>query len=211
MQVSKRRATLAMTLLLAATACGGGGDGEGATPTAPEGPRSTTSSSTTTTTEPVDPSVVPDDLEDIDEEYVEAVLNAHNRVIGDALRLQLEGADISEIMDRYNAIYVPEVADLLLTDALGEDEAALSDYKRPPGDASTTVVSVSEVSADCIAATVEQDTSAFLLEPPPPFVAEVVLRRVDSVSDGSGLNPTAWMSEGFEPPVEDGGLRCDEG
>ena len=208
MQMSKRRATLAMTLLLAATACGGGGDGEGATPSTTEVQRSTTSSSTTTKTEPVDPSVVPDDPEDINEEYVEAVLNAHNRVIGDALRLQLEGADISEIVDRYNAIYVPEVADGLLTNIIGVSEAVLSTLKQPPGDQQSRVVSIETATVDCIEALVIHDFSEVLNTPPPSAENVVVLRARNEPRVKSELNPTGWLSEGSVPVESAEGVTC---
>ena len=133
MQMGNWHATLAMTLLLASTACGGDGDGDGATPTTTEGPRSTTSSSTTTTTEPVDPSVVPDDPSEIDEEYIEAVANELYRVLRDANAIQVARGDLQGMVDRYNAVYAPEAADLLLNDALARSEADLAKFKQPPG------------------------------------------------------------------------------
>ena len=205
MQMCKRRATLAMTLLLAATACGGGGDGEGATPSTTEVQRSTTSSSTTTKTEPVDPSVVPDDPEDINEEYVEAVLNAHNRVIGDALRLQLEGADISEIVDRYNAIYVPEVADALLTSVLQPSEEVLASLKRPPGDQIIDVVDLRVATSECVEAEVLADFSQVLKSPPSPTPDIVVIRRA---VESSAHNETGWISEGVIPGTDPGDAGC---
>ncbi len=219
MQVHRRAAWL-FTGLLLASACGGGGSSEpDAAPATTDAPRrATTSSSTTSTTSAapttttstpaVDPSVIPEDPAAIDEAYVEAVLKEHDRVIGDALRLQLEGADLKEIVDRYNAIYVPEVADLLLTDALGEDEAALSDYKRPPGDVETVVTLLNEVTTTCIVASVQQDTSPLLVETGRTFAAKVVLRSGAASSDRSDLNRTAWLSEGLEPASNSGELQC---
>ena len=208
MQVDRRPAWLLVGLLLVA-GCGGDGgadsDESAATTTSAPARRPT---STSTSIPPVDPSVIPEDPAAIDEAYVEAVLEEHNRVIGDALRLQLQGAELEEIVDRYNAIYVPEVADLLLTDALGEDEAALREYKRPPADAITRVVSVDEVSASCIVALVQQDTSGYLVDPGEPFEAQVVLRRGPASSNPSGLNGTAWLSEGLEPASTDEERRC---
>ena len=206
MHVSKRRATLAMTLLLAATACGGGGDGEGATPTTTEGPRSTTSSSTTTTTEPVDPSVVPDDLEDIDEEYVEAVANELYRVLRDANAIQVARGDLQGMVDRYNAVYAPEAADLLLNDALARSEADLAKFKQPPGSQRITVTSLKEVSEVCVVAESVRDSSEVLIEPLPPTEGFLVL-TLREPGTRSPLNPTPWAIKAFSPTVE-GEVAC---
>lgn len=225
MQVHRRPAWLLTGLLLLA-ACGGGGNDDGdaaprtsaaprrattstSPPTSPSTSSTTSSAPTTTTSAPaVDPSVIPEDPAAIDEAYVEAVLEEHNRVIGDALRLQLEGADLQEIVDRYNAIYVPEVADLLLTDALGEDQTSMDGYKRPPGDATTSVESVDEATTTCIFTRVQQDNSALLVDPREQFSSQVVLRARPPSSEKSNLNETAWLSEGLEPASADGETRC---
>ena len=205
MRVRLRYAPLAVTLLLAPACGGSGGDDDGATPATTEVQLSTTSSSTTTTTELVDPSVVPDDPEDIDEEYIEAVLNAHNRVIGDALRLQLEGADISEIVDRYNAIYVPNVADALLTSVLQPSEEVLASLKRPPGDQIIDVVDLRVATSECVEAEVLADFSQVLKSSPSPTPDIVVIRRA---VESSAHNETGWISEGVIPGTDPGDAGC---
>ena len=216
MQVNRRHAPLLVALAMTA-ACGGGGADEAgpderaaATPTS-EQPSSTSSGliPSTTTTAPVDPTVVPDDPAAIDEAYVEAVLREHNRVIGDALRLQLQGADLKEIVDRYNAIYVPEVADLELTATLQMSPEEVARYKNPPGDGSSDVVELSEVTATCIAVQVLQSAQDLVVDPPEPFSAEVVLRLPQGPAD-SRLNPTPWLSEGLTQSPAGGGPLCAE-
>ena len=216
MQVLRRHAPL-LAVLLVAAACGGGGDGGDAAERAaattsteePTSTSSTTTSSTTTTAPPPDPTVVPDDPSAIDEAYVEAVLREHNRVIGDALRLQLQGADLKEIVDRYNAIYVPEVADLELTATLQMSPEEVARYKNPPGDGSSDVVELSEVTATCIAVQVLQSAQDLVVDPPEPFSAEVVLRLPQGPAD-SRLNPTPWLSEGLTQSPAGGGPLCAE-
>lgn len=211
MQMRIRDIALAATVF-AAAACGGGGDSaEEATPSTSttEAEETTPSTTTSTTAAPeVDPTVIPDDPADIDEAYVEAVLEEHNRVIGDALRLQLEGADPKEIVDRYNAIYVPEVADLELTDILQMTPEEMASYRSPPGDGQSDVLRVREASPSCIVAEVVQDPEALVVDPPDPFDAEIVLRRAP---DGhSSLNPTAWLSEGLAQMDPEAGELCSD-
>ncbi|MDQ3385462.1 MAG: hypothetical protein M3503_05535 [Actinomycetota bacterium] len=213
MQVPRRHAPLLVGLLMTA-ACGGGGDDGGgpderaAATTSSEEPTSTSStatSSTTTTAAPADPTVVPDDPAAIDEAYVEAVLREHNRVIGDALRLQLQGADLKEIVDRYNAIYVPEVADGLLSSVLQPSEEILASLKDPPGDQVTDVVGLLEVTAQCVEAEVLIDLSQVLTSAPAASSDTVVIRRV---TETSALNKTAWVSEGVIPGTDTGIEGC---
>ena len=212
MQMRIRDVALAAAVVTAAACGGGDGDGgEEATPTtsttqAEDTTSSITASTTSTTAAPeVDPTVIPDDPADIDEAYVEAVLAEHNRVIGDALRLQLEGADPKEIVDRYNAVYVPEVADALLSSVLQPSDEILATLKRPPGDQIVDVVSLREATSDCVEAEVLVDLSPVLADPPAPSPDTVVIRRAESESV---FNPTAWLSEGVIPGTEIGEEGC---
>ena len=215
MQVRRRSAPLLVALAMTA-ACGGGGADEAgpderaaATPTS-EQPSSTSSGliPSTTTTAPVDPTVVPDDPAAIDEAYVEAVLREHNRVIGDALRLQLQGADLKEIVDRYNAIYVPEVADGLLSNIIALDEPTIRTLRKPLGDQVSRVIKVTSAASTCIEATVSQDYTEVLAEPPPPARNLVVLRQKDSAPAETPLNITPWLSEGYVPEDAGAELTC---
>lgn len=218
MQVHRRAAWL-FTGLLLAPACGGGGSSEpDAAPATTDAPRraatSTSTSSTSTTgaapttttsTPAVDPSVIPEDPAAIDEAYVEAVLKEHDRVIGDALRLQLEGADLKEIVDRYNAIYVPKVADALLTSVLQPSDEILASLKFPPGDQVTDVVRLVRVTSECVQAEVLVDLTPVLANAPTATADTIVIRRA---AETPPLNETAWMSEGVIPGVEIGGEGC---
>ncbi|MEX2659756.1 MAG: hypothetical protein WD232_08665 [Acidimicrobiales bacterium] len=199
MQMRNCLGPLLATLVLVASC---GGDDEDASPTTTDAPAT---SAVTTTTEAVDPFTVPDDPADITEEYVEAVINEHNRVIGDALRIQLEGGDPKEIIDRYNAIYVPEVADRRLTAAFDLDEELVASLKQPLGDQIFQVVSLDTAKLACVKAVVEQDLSAVFKEPPAPTQNVLVLRAAEAAT---GHNRTRWMSEGLVPIETAGEVQC---
>ena len=202
MQMCKRRATLAMTLLLAATACGGGGDGEGATPSTTEVQRSTTSSSTTTTTEPVDPSVVPDDPEDINEEYVEAVANELYRILGEATRAQVSGKSLKELTSRFDAVYEQRVVNDFLNSAIDDEAKGFANLRKEPGNAVISVQDVRSATPMCIAADVVLDVSEVVERPVEPFDGILILRLLDKSKDPAGINPTPWVTEGVAPAAE---------
>lgn len=192
---------------LALAACGGDGDEAAPATTTTSSPPSTTAPTTSTTAEEeeVDPFTVPDDPAEITEAYVEAVINEHNRVIGDALRIQLEGGDPKEIIDRYNAIYVPEVADRRLTDLFNLDEEILSSLRRPGGNQIMRVLSIETATSACIRTVVEQDLSEVLIDPPSPTENVLILRAAVKPNE---LNKTRWMSEGLVTLETSEGATC---
>jgi hypothetical protein len=208
MLVDRRPAWLLAGLLLVA-ACGGDGgadsDESAATTTSASERRPT---STSTAVPPVDPSVIPEDPAAIDEAYVEAVLEEHNRVIGDALRLQLQGAELEEIVDRYNAIYVPDVADAELTDTLQLSAEEASRYKSPPGNTTSDVVELFEVTPTCIAVLWCRALKVWWSIHPTRSQLRSSYVWADP-SERSELNPTAWLSEGLTLPESEGFRSCD--
>lgn len=162
------------------------------TTTAPS--TTTVAPTTTSTTVPADPFAIPDDPADIDEAYVEAVINEHNRIIGDALRIELAGGDAKEIVDRYNAVFVPEVSNELLTGFFQMTPEDLSVVRPTPGDPIGTVNEIMTSSPECIIANVTQDFKPLRTDDPVPLRAIVLLRRTSSLD--SALNRTGWLSEG---------------
>ena len=159
----------------------------------------TTEPVTTTTTEPADPFAVPDDPADIDAAYVERVINEHNRIIGDALRIQLAGGDAMEIVDRYNAVFVRRVANGLLTSTFALSEQEIAAMQAQPGDPVSQVLSITSADAECIYAVVKTDYSAVVNEPPDPPVDALILRADEATGRTSELNTTGWISEGLAP------------
>lgn len=186
-----------------AAGCSGGGDTtvEEAAPstTSPAvvttGP-TTTEPPITTTTEPVDPFAVPSDPADIDPAYVERVINEHNRIIGDALRIELAGGDAKEIVDRYNAVYVPQVANELLTGFFQMAPDDLSVVREEPGNRISSVERLTDVAPECVIAVVAQDFRAVRIDAPEPVKSIVLLRRAGNTAAVQQLNVTGWLSEG---------------
>lgn len=199
-----------------AAGCSGGGDatGEEAAPssTAPAvvtiAP-TTTEPPTTTTTEPVDPFAIPSDPADIDPAYVERVINEHSRILGDALRIQLADGDPNEIIARYNAVYIPEIADLQLNFALGQSPEDLERYRVPPGDAVVSVESLDHVDATCVVALVILNADASLVDPPAHLPLEVTIRRSDDTGADTH-NRTGWVSEGLTERSPQEWERCSK-
>ena len=219
MQVHRRRAWLLAGSLLVA-ACGGGGndDGDAAPSTSDASRRATTSTSPstssttssappTTTSDPaVDPSVIPEDPAAIDGAYVEAVANELYRVLGEANAIQVEGADLQGLVDRFNAVYATQTVDLLLNDALARTDSDLAKFKRPTGAQRIAITTVMEATEKCVVAEALRDSSDVLIEPPPPLQGFIVLTARDQVEAG-GLNSTAWMIAAFSPLAE-GEVSC---
>lgn len=179
-------------------------------PTAPSttttAPPTTVAPTTTSTTAPADPFAVPDDPADIDEAYVERVINEHNRIIGDALRIELAGGDAKEIVDRYNAVYVREVSNELLTGFFQMTPEDLSVVRPTPGDPLGTVNEIKATSGECIIASVTQDYTTIRIDDPAPLQTVVLLRRNDSAI--SALNPTGWLSEGSVAIEDSERVKC---
>ncbi|MGI9121042.1 MAG: hypothetical protein ACR2G7_13130, partial [Acidimicrobiales bacterium] len=94
--------TLPLAVLVVVTACSGGADDLG--PSATVGTAPTT---TTTTPRPVDPAVIPGDLSEIDEPYVQAVVDALYAVDAEATKIFVETRNpIDErAIDYLEAIY----------------------------------------------------------------------------------------------------------
>lgn len=174
------------------------------TTTAP--PTTVAPTTTSTTTVPADPFAVPDDPDDIDEAYVERVINEHNRIIGDALRIELAGGDAKEIVDRYNAVFVPEVANGLLTSFFQLTPEEMSVVREPPGDPISTVKELRAVGPDCVFAITELDVAPVRRAPPPP--ALVAVRLTPAPDASSSVNVTGWVSGGATPVDDVAGQTC---
>lgn len=169
---------------LVLTACAGSDDDEPMTtvPTAP---------STTTTT--IDVSTVPDE---ITVEYVQAVMDELDRVTGDMIRAFVTAGG----PDRE---FVGYLAALFDRDAREDMEAQLGRYaaqdleplEASPGNPTTDVHRILDVSPDCIVLEVRRSFERVLKEPPPEeslggFV-QLSAKRPDQ--DPRKLNSTAWV------------------
>jgi hypothetical protein len=183
-----------LLVLLAACSKGGGGA------TAPTTVR--TLPSTTTTTAPFAIPAV------IDEAYVERVLNALNKIEGDAARVIVrEQAVVPEAAAILRAVYLrAELNDQLRlwNDAIEKGLDALRD---PPGDRRTAVHRVLSARPECIFVEVRDDYSAVLDAPQPPAPNFFALAPRSAEQDAAARNPTPWMisldqvSSDGAPPV----------
>jgi hypothetical protein len=186
--------------LLGALAAGCGDDGGGA---AAERTTTTAEPAVTTTTEPEDPWAVP---EEIDEAYVQRVLQELYRLDGDARRIAVrEGIVTEEVIEIVQSMSVDSrVAERIgaLQDwSLEGFEGALD----PPGDVSLSVLGLERLGVDCVVAEVAQDFTAVSSKGAKNVRSFIVLIRGEK-------NHTNWLlvSNSVGPeggPPED--LECE--
>ena len=175
-------------VLLTLPACSAGGGEE----LGPAGTLGTVPTTTTTAPEAVDPAVIPDDPADIDEDYLQAVVDALFAVDAQAAKIFIETKKVDErAVDILRAVHVPdeharqvniwtvslaERADLLLPGTLGND-----------------VQRVIDVRPDCVYLEVLRDYSeTTTLDVPRQQVYLGLTPKIEG-DDPNGMNPTAWM------------------
>jgi hypothetical protein len=202
---------VALCLVVVGGACSGGdgGDGDGRTgPTVPPGDDVSTTTTTalagsTTTSAPLGPEAyaIPDV---IDQAYVQRVVSAYDKVLGDAIRLlKREGQVTDDFRKHILAIYTAQEFEFqqqawLETVAAGR----LEETPERPGDPVTTVGPLVEATPTCIITRAEQDDSANYtgqsVESPQDDYLVLVRKRPDR--DPLGLNPTPWVMsfDGFK-------------
>ena len=205
-------AVLAALALVASAACSNGGaekGSAGANPTVATDPPRTnptvaTAPAPTTTTNPYAvPSV-------IDVAYVNRVLAALDKVLGDAIRSMVAAGTITtDGYDRLRSIFGDTQ---LLQNSISLLELQMHqgfrEYKRSPGNRSTTVRQVVTATPTCIWAQVARDYTAVDANPGTTFNPQwVSLRPLDASRDPKKYNPTPWAThyDGFlrdrsEPP-----------
>ncbi len=174
-------------MFLAAGACSGGGAALG--PAGTVGPAPTT---TSTTARPVDPAVIPEDLADIDEPYVQAVVDALFEVDAKATKIFVETQRLEpEAIEYLQAIYVPEEMDNQIN-IWGQDLALRGD-ELVPGMLHNDVKRIIDSSMSCVYVEVESDYSDVTRRVTPRLLNYLGLRPKAAVDDPKGLNPTSWM------------------
>lgn len=175
---------------------------------------STTTSSTATT---LDPSAyaVP---ETIDQAYVQKVVSAYDRVLGDAIRvLKRDGRLSDDFLKRLLAIYTQpqfEFQQQVWAEAVRQGDLD----KRPevPGDPRTRVVSVLRADGRCVIAEIDRDFSPTLTPgvapEPSPEADYIVLVAKLGRPDPLEANPTPWVMafDGYLPGNRAPLNSCDD-
>ncbi|HEV2767871.1 MAG TPA: hypothetical protein VGV63_09240 [Acidimicrobiales bacterium] len=190
-----RRTLALLSALLLAGGCSD--DGEQPPPAA-----TVPSEVTTSTTAPAapDPAVIPDDLAEIDEEYVQAVVDELFAVDAKATGIFLTTKTLDERAIEYlQAIYTEEELDRQV-DHWFQDLAHRSD-ELLPGALRNRVTRVIQVGDDCVYVEVETDYSQVSTRKVPPAHNYLGLTPKLDGDDPGGLNPTAWVlfMDGVEP------------
>jgi hypothetical protein len=194
-----RGALLAVSLALALAACS---DDDTAAPSSSTADTTTTTESTTTTEPPPDPTVIPEDPADIDEEYVEAVLAELFHLEGEVLRIAQRDGASPELSERLLAIYEGDVEETrlqLLVEATASDFA---DYFEPVGDVVVDVLEIVHATTTCTSADTQQDFRGI---GPAAAANDAVPMRVEmrAKAAASPFNPTAWVVTLMQPTAQD--------
>lgn len=202
------RAIAAVICLTLAGACSDDGkDPKGATvPTADDA--TTTSAAPTTTTSPSY-----DVPETIDQAYVQRVVSAYDKVLGDAIRvLKRDGVIRDEFLHHLLAIYTAdefEFQQKLWRESLAKGRVA--DTPDSPGDPRTTVSAVQSITPVCVVARADRDFSANLrgeqVESPQDDYIALVPKQ--SGRDPLNVNATPWVMT-FDGYKADNSVPSDE-
>ncbi len=183
-----RRTLVLLSALLLAGGCSN--DGEQPPPAATVPSEVTTSSMAPASP---DPAVIPDDLAEIDEDYVQAMVDELFAV--DAKATEIFVTTRSPLDERaivyLEAIYTEEEAEQQI-DAWFQTLATGSDDLLP-GALVNDVTRVIAVAADCVYVEVEVDYSETTTRNEPTSSSYLGLTPKGPRDDPQGLNPTAWM------------------
>ncbi len=182
------RPTLALlSALLLAGGCSDGGE--------PPPPAATVPSEvTTSSTEPApNPAVIPDDPAEIDEEYVQAVVDELFAVDAKATEIFVTTKTLDErAIDYLEAIYVGE--ELEQQEDVWFQALALRGDQLKVGTLKNEVRRIIDVSSDCVFFEVERDYSeTTTIESPPRNIVYLGLTPKRQEHDPERLNPTAWV------------------
>ncbi len=178
--------TLAVAAL--AGACGSGDD-EDLGPAATIGPGPTT---TSTTARPVDVAVIPDDQAEIDEAYVQAVVDALFAVDAQATKIFVETQRLDEeAIDILRSIYVPEELDRQVN--IWFQSLAQGSENLLSGSLKNDVQRIIDVAEDCVYVEVESDYSETTKRHVPLAINYLGLTPKEGTDDPEKLNPTTWM------------------
>jgi hypothetical protein len=160
----------------------------------------TAPTSVPTTARPIDVAVIPDDPADIDEAYVQAVVDALYRVDAQAGRIFIETMQLDdEAIDILRSIYVPEELDRQV-DIWFQDLAQRGD-ELLPGMLENDVQRIIDVADDCVYVEVSRNYSDTTTRPSSPREIYLGLTPKAPGDDPEGVNETAWMlfMDGLNP------------
>ncbi|HEV2810260.1 MAG TPA: hypothetical protein VGV93_07695 [Acidimicrobiales bacterium] len=177
----------ALVLSFGPVACSG--DGPDLGPSATLGTAPTTSASERV----IDPSVIPADTADIDEAYVQAVVDALFAVDAKATEIFVETKDVTnkEALDYLRAIYVQDEFEQQVN--VWFHDLALRSDQLLPGALGNDVKRVIDVAPDCVYAEVLRDYSETTTREVTRGEIFVGITPKADGEDAEGLNPTAWM------------------
>jgi hypothetical protein len=182
-------------------ACGSGGDDD-LGPAATIGPGPTT---TSTTARPVDVAVIPEDPAEIDEAYVQAVVDALFAVDAQATKIFVETQQLDEeAIDILRSIYVGDE----LNQQIDVWSQTLDSETLLSGALDHEVTRLIQVFEDCVFFAAERDYSLTSSEPSP---ARVVYLGISPKPSGDDLNPTGWVlfTDGFNADGSEPENACD--
>ena len=195
-----------MAVLLCASACS-----EGEAALGPAGSLGTAPTTTSTTAREIDPAVIPDDLADIDEAYVQVVVDALFEVDAKATEIFVETKRLEPAaIDILRGIYLPEEVDRQIY--FWEQDLALRSDELLPGVLHNDVQRVIDVTEDCVYVEVESDYSEVTRRDAPPSLNYLGLTPRIEGDDPAGLNPTKWMMfmDGIELDGSEPKNPCDD-
>ena len=188
---------VAAAALIAASvgACSGGAGGDDAS--RPDATLTTASSTTTTsTTALLDPFAIPADPADIDEEYVQGVVDALYEVDAAAAELILTSRSVSPEAQRILAsVYEGEVLDLELqgwANLLGRP-GSVESFRPGKHSLRHSLEDVLGRSETCLFVTATRSYEDVSVDPPQNQRVFLGLATKDVTDDPDGLNPTPWM------------------
>ncbi len=169
----------------------------------PLGPTAAVPHATTTTNPYAIPAV-------IDEAYVNRVLAGLDQAYGDLTRLIVETRTLlPEAVERINALYVGQFAQLQIDLFQAELRDGLRIYKPEAGNQVSTVTSLISVAPKCFFAEIHRDLSLVLASTEPQVERLwVALVPAEDVTGKRELNPTPWQyifdgfKQGFTEPKD---------
>jgi hypothetical protein len=174
-------------MLLAAGACSGGGEALG--PAGAVGPPPTT---TSTTARPIDPAVIPTDPADIDEAYVQVVVDALFEVDAKATEIFVETRRLEPAAIEYlRAIYVPEEVDRQIN--IWGQTLARGSETLLPGVLENDVTRVIDLTEDCVYVEVIRDYSQTTTRDVTPGIVYLGLTPKGREDDPEEQNSSAWV------------------
>ncbi len=177
-----------VALALITGACGADDDAD-LVPAATLGTAPTT---TSTTARPIDVSVIPDDPADIDEAYVQAVVDALYAVDAEATKIFVETQTLDERgIDYLRAIYTEDEVERQVhswSESLKQGPEELL-----AGTLINDVTRVIDVADDCVYVEVESDYSEVTTREVVPTFNYLGLTPKLPEDDPIGQNPTSWV------------------